>query len=124
MISISVKGFDKGRLRRKVYNGVALGIRDVGLRGERFAKPRAVVDKGRYKSSITVERWNRRLLSIILRPHVVYAGWLEEGSRSRHAPKTHKSSRFKGYKLMTRTRKYLKRVAPLIIAQRIRRTVG
>ncbi len=83
----------------------AMGKAARHIEGE--AKERSPVVTSRYQTSWFVKKiksFSRGLAHYLVGPNVEYSGWVEDGSSSPAAPKTHRGSDFKGYKVAKRTR--------------------
>lgn len=104
------------KMRKALQRGVSKGA----FLLEGAMKRIAPVIKGRYRSSIAAEIGK---LEANIGPHVVYGGWVEDGADSAHAPKTHKSSGFKGHKVVQKTAKSKERAVLNLINKEIGKAI-
>ena len=117
----------------KITEGVAIGLMKAGFHIERVAKLKSPVVTGRYRSSWkvnnNVETMTEHFLSyernpkIRVEPMVIYSDWVEDGASSQGAPRSHRSSGFKGYQIAKKTAESEKGTVKKIVESEIRKVL-
>ena len=122
-MKVDLKGLDLSDKKLRKNLGIGMNKSMIALIGgmkKQFAGQRMQHATGGILGSIRGKKLGK--LSFKVFPSKVYSGWLEEGSRSPHAPKSHTKSAFKGYHLVEKTaKKYAPKITKLL-SNWIRRT--
>lgn len=119
-IKLDLSKFDTKKKGRQIVEGMQKGIIKGAFLLEGKMKIKSPVKTGRYRSSISTTIGK---LKASIGPKVVYTGWIEDGAKSKHAPRTHKSSRFKGHKIVANAVKNFSKSVIAIIEREIGRAI-
>lgn len=119
-VKVDLSKFNLKKQTRDMARGLQEGIRQSALLAERSMKKKSPVITGRHRSSIRIVIGK---LKAVVGATVVYAGWVNDGRDSPHAPKTHKGSSFRGHKLIQNTISEISGRVNLIINNAIARKI-
>lgn len=121
-VSVSLKNLKIAKGSKKMPLAITRGIKRAGLHlvgAEKRGYSRAPMkmQTGGILGSVRLRMIG--LKSAVVGPTKVYSGWVEDGARSPHAPKTHKKSSFRGYKVIAKVAKAEQKKVTALISKEI-----